>query len=75
MPVMKAGAKYIGMKCEVAQQPLGLFTYPARWAIMYHERPGFSAETVFLKMDGVPDVDLPTDDKGSLLPFVNWEME
>lgn len=75
MPVMKAGAKAIGMKCEVAQQPLGLFTYPARWAIMYHERPKFPEKAVFLRMDGVPDVDLPTDDKGSLLPFVNWGME
>ena len=70
MPVMKAAAKAMGMACEVAEQPLGLFTYPARWAIMYRTRPAFPKEAVFLRMDGVRDVELPTDDKGSLLPFV-----
>jgi hypothetical protein len=72
MPVMKAAARELGMKCEVAEQPLGLFTYPALWAIMYHERPKFPDGARFFDMAEVRNVDLPTDGKGSLLPFVNW---
>ena len=72
MPVMKAAAKELGMACEVAEQPLGLFIYPALWAIMYRERPKFPEGSRFFNMAEIRDVELPTDSKGSLLPFVNW---
>ena len=70
MPVMKAAAKAMGMKCDIVEQPPGLFTYQARWAIMYHERPKFPEKTWFFKMDEVKDVELPTDERGSLVPYL-----
>lgn len=69
-PVMKAGAKAIGLKCEIAVQPQGLFTFQAMWAVMYETRPAFPAESKFLYMDDVPDVELPTDERGSLVPYL-----
>ena len=70
MPVMKAAAKAMGMKCDIVEQQPGLFTYQARWAIMYHERPKFPEKTWFFKMDEVKDVELPTDERGSLVPYL-----
>lgn len=69
-PVMKAGAKSIGMNCEIAVQPQGLFTFQAMWAIMYEKRPAFPVESKFIYMDDVPDVELPTDERGSLVPYL-----
>ena len=70
MPVMKAAAKALGMTCEIAEQPLGLFTYPARWALMYHERPAFPEGARFIRLDSVEDVTLPSDERGSLVPYL-----
>ena len=70
MPVMKAAAKALGMKCSIACQPQGLFTYTARWALMYNEEPKFPEGTWLVKMDEIKDVNLPTDEKGSLVPYL-----
>ena len=70
MPVMKAAAKAMGMKCDIVEQQPGLFTYQARWVIMCHDRPKFPEKTWFFKMDEVKDVELPTDERGSLVPYL-----
>ena len=70
LPVMKAAARELGMTCDVAEQPPGLFTYTARWALMSRERPKFPDGARFIRLDSVPDVKLPTDERGSLVPYL-----
>ena len=70
LPVMKAAAKELGMTCDVAEQPPGLFTYTARWALMSRERPKFPEGARFIRLDSVADAKLPTDERGSLVPYL-----
>lgn len=75
LPVVKAAAKHLGRHVDVIQTQGSVFTLPATWAFISEDRLVFPDGTYRLNLDEVRDCTLPTDAKGSLLPFVNWGLK
>ena len=75
LPIVKAAAKQLGMEVSVVSTRPGLFTIDAQWAYLSKRKLKFPDGTYRLNMPEVRDVDLPTDEKGSLLPFINLSLD
>ena len=74
LPVVKAAAKHLGRHVDVIHTQGTIFTLPATWAFITASPLKFPDGTYRLNLGEVRDCTLPTDSKGSLLPFVNWEL-
>ena len=75
LPVVKAAAKHLGWEIDVVATRGEIFTLPATWAFVSEKKLVFPAGTYRLNMWEVRDAELPSDAKGSLLPFVNWGLD
>ena len=75
LPIVKAAAKHLGRNVTVTATQGGVFTLPATWAFICEKEPSFPEGTYRLNLDEVREAELPTDAKGSLLPFVNWRLD
>ena len=75
LPAVKAAARQLGREIDVVATQGDIFTLPATWAFVSEKKLPFPAGTYRLKMEEVRKAELPSDAKGSLLPFVNWGLE
>ncbi|MBP3406491.1 MAG: fused MFS/spermidine synthase, partial [Kiritimatiellae bacterium] len=75
LPIVKAAANHLGRRIDVVQTQGSVFTLPATWAFISEDRLVFPDGTYRLNLDEVRNSTLPTDAKGSLLPFVNWGLK
>ena len=74
LPIMKAAAKELGMKLHSFYSEAGLFTFWTQWALFSKEDLKLPKGSKVLDVDSVKDVELPTDDKGSLLPYLSFTL-
>ena len=75
LPVVKAAAKHLGWNIDVVVTQGDVFTLPTEWAFVTEQKQVFPAGTFRQHMNKVRDAELPSDAKGSLLPFVNWSLK
>ena len=74
LPVMKAAAKELGMNLYSFYSEAGLFTFWTQWALFSRQSLNLPAGAKALDVSAVEDVELPTDDKGSLLPYLSFTL-
>ena len=75
LPVVKAAARHLEREIDVVATQGEVFTLPATWAFISEKKLAFPEGTYRLNMWQVRDAELPSDAKGSLLPFVNWGLD
>jgi hypothetical protein len=73
--VVKAAARHLGREIDVVATQGEVFTLPATWAFISEKKLEFPTGTYRLNMWEVQDAELPSDAKGSMLPFVNWGLK
>ena len=70
VPAAKAAAKMLGMECTVTSTPPRGFASMSTWAFLSDELLKVPSGVRMVPMEEVPEVKLPTDSCGGLLPFL-----